>query len=71
MLLYGRPTELAKYIAEEIELIATLQNIDKKLDEFIKRKIEVLKKCIDELKRCEEDKEYQVIATETCTIIPL
>lgn len=71
MLLYGKPSELAKYIAEEIELITSLQEIDKKLDEFIKRKLEVLKKCIDELKKYDENREYQVVAVETCTIIPL
>lgn len=70
MLLYGKPEELIKAITEELELLASITNIDTKLDEFIRNKSVLLKKCIEELSKYKPG-EYQVIAIKSCTIIPL
>lgn len=70
MLCYGKPEELTRIIQKEIELLSTLINRDKKLDNFIKRKLELLNMCINQIKKLSSG-EYQIVAVESCEIIPL
>ena len=70
MLYYGRPEDVAKAIKNEIELLTALLNRDKKLDVFIKKKIELLNRCLAQVGRLPPG-EYQIVAVNTCEIIPL
>jgi translation initiation factor RLI1 len=70
MLCYGKPEELIRIIQREIELLSSLINIDKKLDSFIKKKLELLNVCMNQIKKLPGG-EYQIVAVESCEIIPL
>ncbi|MFN3804106.1 MAG: hypothetical protein ACK4SY_03525 [Pyrobaculum sp.] len=70
MLFYGRPEELINAVLREIELLNSLLNRDKRLDAFIKRKVELLNLCLQQLKRLAPG-EYQLVALESCEIVPL
>jgi hypothetical protein len=70
MLYYGQPEDVAKAIKNEIELLTALLNRDEKLDAFIKKKIELLNKCLAQVWKLPPG-EYQVVAVNTCEVIPL
>ncbi|AFA40486.1 hypothetical protein Pogu_2459 [Pyrobaculum oguniense TE7] len=70
MLYYGRPEELLRAVEQEMELLNSLINYNKKLDNFIKRKINILKECILQIKRLPPG-EYQLIALNDCELVPL
>ncbi len=70
VLYYGRPEDVAKAIKNEIELLTVLLNRDEKLDAFIKKKIELLNKCLAQVGKLPPG-EYQVVAVNTCEVIPL
>ncbi|RFA97438.1 hypothetical protein [Pyrobaculum aerophilum] len=70
MLCYGRLDDILRTIQREIELLSTLLNRDKKLDNYIKRKIDLLNICINNIKRLPPG-EYQIVAINSCEIIPL
>jgi len=70
MLLYGRPKDLLAAIERELELLAALAGRDKRIDDFIKRKVELLKSCREAVEKLESG-EYQLVAVNKCYIVPI
>lgn len=70
MLYSGRLEELINAVTKEIDMLNGLLGRDKKLDLFIKHKIEILNKCLSQLRRLPPG-EYQLVAINSCEIIPL
>jgi len=70
MLLYGRPKDLLAVIERELELLAALAGRDKRIDDFIKRKVELLKSCREAVEKLESG-EYQLVSVDKCYIVPI
>jgi hypothetical protein len=70
VLYYGTPENIAKAIRDEIELLTHLLNKDERLDVFIKKKIELLNRCLAQVGKLPPG-EYQLVAINTCELIPL
>jgi len=70
MLLYGRPKDLLAAIERELELLAALAGRDKRIDDFIKRKVELLKSCREAVEKLGPG-EYQLVAVDKCYVIPV
>jgi hypothetical protein len=70
VLYYGTPENIAKAVGYEIELLIHLLYRDEKLDAFIKKKIELLNRCLAQVRRLPPG-EYQLVAINTCELIPL
>jgi len=70
MLLYGRPKDLLAAIERELELLAALAGRDKRINDFIKRKVELLKSCRETVEKLESG-EYQLVAVDKCYVVPV